>query len=895
MNAARHARAKSIFLEASRCAPEERPALLARLCGDDTGLRAEVEGLLGFHDDRTDGGWDASSPAPPPIVVRHHEVATGELSPGDLFAGRYRIDACIGRGGMGAVYKVFDTLLALPVALKVVHTHADRDGNRLLQEVRLARAITHPAVCRTYDAGEVEGRRYFTMEYVDGEDLATLLRRVGRLPPSRVATLARQLCAGLAAAHARGVLHRDLKPANVMLDRRGDIRITDFGIAVAMGPSTPGRQMAGTPAYMAPEVLAGGPASQASDVHALGIVLYELLTGAHPASAAAHPGAPIPRPSQLVSDVPAGLDEVIMAALAPVSARPASALALAAALPGGDVLALARDAGLTPPPQVVAGAGGLGALAGGEARRWLAVWAIGLVIVMGAPGRRALDRLPMEDPPAVLAAQAEARLRTVAAFARPARWTHRFQPAGASGLEWMAPAGDPAEGAWVVYREGPASAASGGSHAGRRDDLSVDTPMPVTPGSAAVAVNARGHLRRLRIVPLRTPAADASAAVSSPWAALWAWSGIDPASVVTETATGTEPQPFADRVWAWTGRLTTGAQVRIEAATLGGTLTMFRVLPPGSSVVTDGVSGADAGTVVPIVLALALTAGGLALAWRNVRSGRGDGVGATRLGGFTFVVLSGTALLDADWRVLGTDPQLPWTVAGMAMVGAALTGIFYLASEPTVRRHWPESLVAWTRLMAGRVRDPRVGREVLVGATMAVALAALGGLLPAAAVPPSPQDLDAAGALMGSRHLVAAWLDLLPRSVLGGMIHAVLFALAVRGLGRRDLAVVASGGLFVLLGALSGSTGAALVIEALLSGVRLVLLTRVGLLALVGHLYSLQVVTSLPLALRVDWRLEYSLTTALMLTALVITAARVAIGRSGFAAERTATAPSPRA
>jgi len=128
--------------------------------------------------------------------------------------------------------------------------------------------VSHKNVCRLYDLGDADGRRFLTMEYVDGEDLAALLRRIGRIPQDKAIEIARQLCAGVSAAHERGVLHRDLKPANVMLDGDGNARITDFGIATAATDA--GTAVAGTPQYMAPELFAGKPASIKSDLYALG-------------------------------------------------------------------------------------------------------------------------------------------------------------------------------------------------------------------------------------------------------------------------------------------------------------------------------------------------------------------------------------------------------------------------------------------------------------------------------------------------------------------------------------------------------------------------------------------------------------------------------------------------
>ena len=139
---------------------------------------------------------------------------------------------------------------------------------RLHNELRIARQVSHKNVCRLYDLGDADGRRFLTMEYVDGEDLASLLRRIGRIPQDKAIQIARQLCAGVAAAHERGVLHRDLKPANVMIDGDGNVRITDFGIATATGDA--GTDIAGTPQYMAPEQFTGHPASIKSDIYALG-------------------------------------------------------------------------------------------------------------------------------------------------------------------------------------------------------------------------------------------------------------------------------------------------------------------------------------------------------------------------------------------------------------------------------------------------------------------------------------------------------------------------------------------------------------------------------------------------------------------------------------------------
>ena len=269
----------------------------------------------------------------PPTALETPRFVTG-----DVFAGRYRIVTWLARRGMGEVWRVDDLVLGTPVALKVIVAPTPEARARIVNEVRVARQITDPAVCRVFDVGEAGEEAFYTMELVAGEDLATLLRRVGRLPSEKVTDIGQQILSGLAAAHAHGVLHRDLKPANIFLDEHGAVRITDFGIAVHRddaGPNT----VVGTLGYMAPEqFVPGAPLSERTDVYAVGVVLYELLVGKPPA---ADPrSAQPPRPSLLVRGVDRRLERTILQAIAPDPAnRPPSAVAMLAAL---------RDVGRTP-------------------------------------------------------------------------------------------------------------------------------------------------------------------------------------------------------------------------------------------------------------------------------------------------------------------------------------------------------------------------------------------------------------------------------------------------------------------------------------------------------------------------------------------------------------------
>lgn len=270
--------------------------------------------------------------------------SSGErFAPGTLIAERYRIISLLGRGGMGEVFRADDLTLGQPVALKFLpESMIDRSMlERFRNEVRIARRISHPNVCRVYDIGETENQVFLSMEYVDGEDLSSLLRRCGRLPREKALEIARKLCAGLAAAHDKGVLHRDLKPSNIMLDGRGEVHIMDFGLAGLVHEIEDVRS--GTPAYMAPEQLAGKEVTARSDIYALGLVLHELFTG-KPAFEgntrdeivrARNEHTPL-RPSALVDDLDPAMELVIVRCLEKEPEyRPASALIISAALPGG--------------------------------------------------------------------------------------------------------------------------------------------------------------------------------------------------------------------------------------------------------------------------------------------------------------------------------------------------------------------------------------------------------------------------------------------------------------------------------------------------------------------------------------------------------------------------------
>jgi serine/threonine protein kinase/tetratricopeptide (TPR) repeat protein len=261
-----------------------------------------------------------------------------------LFAGRYQLLRELGRGGMGVVYRARDTMVGDEVALKTLEIGAAPSPaavERFRREVRLARRITHPNVARTHDLGDHDGQHYLTMEYIDGHDLAVVLARAGRLTPLKAASFALQICEGLAAAHAAGVVHRDLKPANIIIEVGGRVVLTDFGIARALASDTTARTVGtiGTPAYMAPEQVIGGEVDARADIYAVGLLLFEALTGRLPfeadspiAAAIARLRGPAPDPRGL-AEVPDLLAELLLRCLEREPAdRPASAAELVESL-----------------------------------------------------------------------------------------------------------------------------------------------------------------------------------------------------------------------------------------------------------------------------------------------------------------------------------------------------------------------------------------------------------------------------------------------------------------------------------------------------------------------------------------------------------------------------------
>jgi len=661
----------------------------------------------------------------PDKTVRHEEAATprprrneAQFAPGTMIAGRYRISSILGSGGMGEVYRADDTRLDQPVALKFLPARLARDPilrARLNDEVRLGRQIAHPNVCRIYDIVDFEHAQFVAMEYVDGEDLSRLLKRIGRLAHDKAVDIARGIAAGLAAAHAKGILHRDLKPANVMIDSRGEARIMDFGLALAAGEDD--GTISGTPAYMAPEQLAGQPATVQSDLYALGLVLYELFTGKRAHNARTLPermrdaSGEITTPSNVIRDIDPLVEGVILRCLANDPAqRPRSARHVIEALPGGDALAAALAAGETPSPRVVAAAGAEGSLSPRAAWAMLAAIAVLLALSLGERARLSLTNyLGPERSPEVLWERADDILGTSGIPANGPVMRQRYTVD--AYIEWLA--GRPDSRRWETLRNGPGPYRY---RVERGQSLALSQRSvrgTNAPGWSSVEVDTHGRLTAL----LAAPGGEWKARPLD-WQPLLAASGIDPASLRSVPPASVPAAPFDARA-AWSGTYPNDrTPIRVEAAAWRGTPTFLTVT--GAWDAANGVRGwefasarfATFQTVLNVVIWLA---GGL-LAWRNFRSRRGDRRGATIVALTMFVLsIAETFCLAAARGGVMAAVADPEELIGHAASSAIFLFMVYLAVEPFARRRWPELLIASSRLLSGRVRDPLVGRHVLIG------------------------------------------------------------------------------------------------------------------------------------------------------------------------------------
>lgn len=795
----------------------------------------------------------------------------GRFLPGTILADRYRIVAMLGRGGMGEVYRADDLKLQQPVALKFLPESLALRPSALARfhnEVRISRQITHPNVCRVYDIGECDGMHFLSMEYVQGEDLATLLRRIGKLPHEKAVEMARQLAAGLSAAHETGVVHQDLKPANVLIDAQGRVRITDFGVAEVVSRARDSQVLAGTPAYMAPEQLRGQGTTVQSDIYSLGLVLYEIFTGKplrEPTSSADETRLKCKQDSHIAAPALQVLEPRIERVVARCleedpQRRPPSAVAVLAALPGGDPLAAAVAAGSTPSPEMVAAAGGVGALSPKVGGLLLGTTLLGFVLlaILNGFASDVTRRIPVSIHPAILADRASE-------FLRPWYPPRRYS---AYGLDWDHEYAD-----WVARTKGRPSPSGGGYFWYRESpapilpafpvwEPSLADPAPVTPGMISVVLDPKARLLRFAAVsPALLTSSGEGPAVN--WSAFAQKAGLADADLQATAPIQNPPATF-DRRYAWTGPNPDNPDMslRVEAASLAGKPVYFVVLRPWELPTADTTEprwtlakhAVEAAGFLIRWVALAVAT---ALVVVNLRRGRADRRGALRIATYVAVVELAAVMLRArhGGLVVGEVYRLN-AMIGYALQAGLSSWILYTALEPYVRREWPQLLISLSRLLGGQVRDPLVGRDVLAGMLCAVAV-----MIPFTAVmllgqhygisyPRGLLDKPMANASLRETLGMLLWYPFAD-STFTSLLDVFVLVGALLMTRKRKLGMVVFAGLEFLLTWALAATGSSLtasaVVAAILTAGLVFTVVRFGLLAMMSAIFCGYVLLLFPL------------------------------------------------
>jgi len=737
----------------SSCGQSIDPDTSATFLGNNAGMEGETFAPPPSTPRKTPSSSSGSrtirTPASANPLTSSDAIGGGRFTPGQIIAERYRVVALAGRGGMGEVYRAEDLKLGQVVALKFLPEKLSQDAAALARfhsEVRISRQVSHPNVCRVFDVGEADGVLFLTMEYVDGEDLASVVRRIGRLSPDKATEIARQICAGLAAAHERGIIHRDLKPANVMLDGAGKIRITDFGLASIAASIQGADARAGTPAYMAPEQLAGREVTAKSDIYSLGLILYEILTGKRAFDASTLPelvklreSGAVTSPSTLVRDLDPLIERVILRCLElEPEKRPSSALQVAAALPGGDPLAAALAAGETPSPEMVAAAG---ATEGIRPRLGLALVAIVLVSLVAqlfvADRYRLQNLTPLNKPTDFLILRSQEIIQQLG-FSDPAADTaHGFrtnydyldyiQDHDKSPKRWEGLSSDRPASIVFWYRQSPREMETFDFfNAAGAAVISLSAPPSDVTGMITVVLDSSGRLLTFKYLP---PEHDPPVAASPApdWSKLFAAASLDLAAF-TPTAPEWTPLSNSDARAAWTRQLPNSAAVteRVEAAAYRGKPVFFQVLYPWSKPARDQAFQASThqriANIIGISIFIALVLGCILVVRRNRQLKRGDEAGSRHLGNFLFLTFLVMWLLRAHHHASADEFGIAILAFAWAFLVSSFARLLYFALEPFVRRRDPHTLISWARLIGGKIRDPLVGRDVLIGITYGVLL-----------------------------------------------------------------------------------------------------------------------------------------------------------------------------
>ncbi len=742
---------KSLFEAAQGILPDKREEFLKNACGDDKSLRSEVEKLLGSFE-MAESFLESPAVAEAATLFEKRRTfaanqTTGEIKNGNFVAGtvldeRYRIIGLLGKGGMGEVYKAEDLKLDQTVALKFLPEKLERNEDalkRFIGEVRTARQVSHINVCKVYDIGDINGKHFLSMEFIDGDDLSQLLRRIGRLPSDKAAEISRQICFGLHAIHETGILHRDLKPANVIIDSNGKARITDFGIAGLEADISKEDIRVGTPAYMSPEQITGKEVTLKSDIYSLGLLLYEIYTGKQAINADSfeellekQQNTQPTNPSQFVENIEPVVEKTINRCLEKnPENRPANALQVALALPGGNPLEAAIAAGETPSPDMVAAAPKKGALKLPVAVGLLTT----LIIVFFSliyvyQDLKTYMLTPFEKSPEILAEKSREFLKKVGFNETVADSDYQFVQDNTfidyhtynkteknadlpSRKEMLRKGG--ALNYYFLYRQSPRELEPVDSVF-----ITENEPSLNLSNMANVKLDSRGNLFEFVAVPDQTVSAEKKEE-SVDWKVFFDEAGLD-FSKFEKTDSEWTPPVFADNRQAWKGTLADfpNVPIRVETAGFGGKPVYFKIVnlwdePERETALSQNVYR-KYGTIFLISVVFFAIGGSIFFAYRNLRDGRGDLRGGLKLILYIFTVVLVSQIISADHvPTLWGELSIIYEATSYAVILAVVTGLAYIAIEPFVRRDWSETLISWSRVMKGDFRDPMVGRDILGG------------------------------------------------------------------------------------------------------------------------------------------------------------------------------------
>jgi serine/threonine protein kinase len=801
---------------------------------------------------------------------------------------------------MGEVYRAEDLTLGQVVALKFLPEALSQDATALARfhaEVRTARQVSHPNVCRVFDIGETDGTLFLTMEYVDGEDLASVVRRIGRLSPDKATEIARQICAGLSAAHERSVIHRDLKPANVMLDGAGKIRITDFGLAGVAASIKGADVRAGTPAYMAPEQLAGREVTTKSDIYSLGLILYEILTGKRVFVATALPelmklreSGAITNPSTLVRDLDPLIERVILRCLDKDPAnRPPSALQVAAALPGGDPLAAALAAGETPSPQMVAAAGEKTGLAPRVALAGLTAVILGFVFFV-AVGRKenGLERLHPENPPEVLAKKSREIISSLGYPGPPADKADGFDYDNdfLSYLEknhsqlpqWDRVLSEQPPVLRYWFRQSPSEMSPEGywSNSFTPNVVTFSDPPTTLSGMINLELDPDGRLLSFQAIPAEK---EENPQPSRPpnWLPLFTSAGLDPAQFHSVESVW-DSLASADTRAAWDGAWPGSIRpLHIEAAARRGKPVYFALTGPWTKPArmkqADQTRANKLSQIIGLSIALIIFAGGLLLAYRNHSRGRSDRQGALRLASLVFALELFICLFRSHFVLTMDTVGLLILALSTGLFVSAFMWMLYIALEPYVRRNWPQTIISWTRFLSGHFQDPLVGRDLLFGVILGICwglVFELGSLflIRAGARP----ILASPDFLQGTRETVAVCLTSIVSSIQTTFIFFFLIVLLRVLVKNRWLAA----SIFVLLFTVPKVLGSdhpliEIPVWLVIYGVAAIAMVRFGLIVLALGVLTVDALLNVPITL--DFSNWYATRSLCVLLSFVVIAA----------------------